>query len=130
MVENIFIHDGKNHQIKNAEQMNPDNSDEFCLIPEFEKYVINGYGAVWSLYRKCFIKHFINVSDYKIVMLHKNHSQKAKSIHYLLAGLFIPNPNNYKFVVFKDDNKENTYYKNLEWSETQTKRKPINSWKK
>ena len=37
------------------------------------------------------------------------------AIHRLVALAFVPNPNNYYFVHFKDGNKHNRHYTNLEW---------------
>jgi hypothetical protein len=45
----------------------------------------------------------------------KTHSRRA---HNVVAQYFVPNPNNYKFVKFIDNNKRNTCATNLRWSVT------------
>jgi hypothetical protein len=40
-------------------------------------------------------------------------------VHMLVAQAYVPNPNNYKFVKFKDRNHDNCKATNLYWSETQ-----------
>ena len=47
--------------------------------------------------------------------LHKNGKSKSFYIHRLVAEAFIPNPNNYKEVNHKDENKQNNRVENLEW---------------
>ncbi len=39
----------------------------------------------------------------------------TKKVHRLVALAFIPNPNNYKEINHKDENKENNHVDNLEW---------------
>ena len=52
---------------------------------------------------------------YLVITLSKDGKQKTFKIHRLVAIHFIPNPNNYKEINHKDENKENCKYKNLEW---------------
>lgn len=51
---------------------------------------------------------------YLVITLSKDGKQKTFKIHRLVAIHFIPNPNNYKEINHKDENKENCKYKNLE----------------
>lgn len=52
---------------------------------------------------------------YYSVVLSKNGILKIFKVHRLVAQAFIPNPNNYKEVNHKDENKANNVVSNLEW---------------
>jgi hypothetical protein len=45
------------------------------------------------------------------------HYSRHFAIHLLVATIFIPNPNNYKFIRFKDDDPLNYHRNNLEWTD-------------
>ena len=97
-------------------------------------YQISNYGKVKSLERYYFsgmynaIKKYQNENirkteksknGYLRVTLSKNGKLKKYSIHRLVAETFIPNPNNLLQVNHIDENKENNYYKNLEWCDSE-----------
>lgn len=48
-------------------------------------------------------------------ILRKDGKERGISIHQLVAMAFIPNPNGYKYVNHKDENKINNRVDNLEW---------------
>ena len=52
---------------------------------------------------------------YLQIMLHKSSKYKMFLIHTLVASAFIDNPNGYKEINHKDENKLNNNVKNLEW---------------
>lgn len=52
---------------------------------------------------------------YLKVGLFKNNKVKTYYVHRLVAEVFLPNPNNYKEVNHKDENKQNNVVSNLEW---------------
>lgn len=54
-------------------------------------------------------------SPYQQVQLYKNGKYKTEKIHRLVAGSFIPNPEQKKVVNHKDGNPKNNNVKNLEW---------------
>ena len=56
-----------------------------------------------------------NKYGYKVTYLYNNNERKPYSVHRLVAEAFIPNPNNYKEVNHKDENKSNNCVDNLEW---------------
>lgn len=55
------------------------------------------------------------VRGYEKVCIFIDGKYKIMSVHRLVAMNFIPNPNNYPQINHIDGNKENNFYKNLEW---------------
>jgi len=112
-----FQINGFNYCIKSIDDIDTSNVFEFCQIPEFPNYYINGFGNVYSSRRKFFLTHVLNVSNHYFVCLFQDKSQKNRTIHSLIAKTFIPNPNNYKFVSFIDGDKSNLKINNIQWCE-------------
>ena len=92
---------------------------EYKQIKGFESlYSISENGDVSSLRRevgKRSMKNRIKPNGYVGIKLCKYGKQFHLSIHRLVAIHFIPNPLNLPEVNHIDGNKENNYYKNLEW---------------
>ena len=97
-------------------------------IPEYEGlYQVSNFGEVKSLpkIRNIFntyyfskekiLKHALNDSGYKIVVLAKNKKAKTLRVHRLVALAFIDNFENKPQVNHKDGNKLNNNVNNLEW---------------
>lgn len=97
-------------------------------IKNFEgSYQISNTGKVKSLKRDVFngckfitrperiIKFGDNGHGYLFVSLWKNNKPTRMYVHKLVAEAFIPNPNNYKEINHKDENKANNNVYNLEW---------------
>lgn len=91
-------------------------------------YQISDRGRVRSLdryvnamYGKRFVKGAIRKSHinvglgYKTLCLSKEGTTAEVYVHRLVAEAFVPNPNNYKMVNHKDENKTNNVPSNLEW---------------
>ena len=91
----------------------------YINIPGFNGYMINKHGSVIRIYcdntKWKEVKGFINVNGYVKVGLRKNNKTYYKSIHRLVAEIFIPNPYNYDIINHIDENKTNNDYTNLEW---------------
>ena len=82
-------------------------------IKGFENnYTIYDDGRIYSKCTKRFLKPHLNKNGYLTVEL----DSKEYKVHRLLATAFIPNPNNYKVVHHKDENKLNNALDNLEWT--------------
>lgn len=85
-----------------------------------DMYVISNYGNVYNTLTMHKMSEFIDKDGYKRVQLksrrkdvHKNHVNV--SIHRLVAYEFCTNACNVNIVNHIDGNKQNNYYKNLEW---------------
>ena len=83
------------------------------------KYSISNYGRVKDHFT---CKNSPEYSPYRVlggryyVSYKKNKKSYNAGVHTLVAKYFIPNPNNYLFVIHKDGNKLNNYFENLEWT--------------
>lgn len=87
-------------------------------IKGFEgRYTISNLGIVRSLLTGKEMKPYITSKGYARVNLRYAHSRDYKSflVHRLVAGNFLPNPNNYPEVNHKDCNRINNSVDNLEW---------------
>lgn len=88
---------------------------DYKPIPNYEFYIINKKGNVINTKTGTYLKQSLNKYGYYRVALCKNGKAKTIYIHTLVAKVFIPNPNNYKIVNHKDENKTNNNVENLEW---------------
>lgn len=110
------------HKIKyNIVNVTKDDIKNCVPIKGYEhNYVIDFYGNVYSIkdrfgYDRIRKMNIVNHNGYNTVMLTKNGRHIREFIHRLVASTFIPNPNHYRCVNHKDENKQNNYYHNLEW---------------
>lgn len=92
-------------------------------------YEISDHGRVRSLARDLgdrtgrrmpkperILKHRVNKQGYVAVNLYAvNRPRKTSTIHRLVAGAFIPNPDNLPFVNHKNSDRQCNIYSNLEW---------------
>ena len=77
-------------------------------------YQVSNLGRVKSLFRyKRILKPQKDIHGYLKVGLYKNGKCKLFNIHKLVANAFIENPNNYKYVNHKDENKLDNRIENL-----------------
>lgn len=88
-------------------------------IPTLSNYRITKQGKIWSFHSRKFLKTKV-CNGYKCFTrtLHKTNDMtltKTFAIHRLLAEVFIPNPNKYKIVHHKNENKLDNRLDNLEW---------------
>lgn len=92
----------------------------FKQVKGFEGlYEVSNYGRVKSFHTKKprILKHHLSGRDksYPYIKLFKDEKRHGVPIHRLVAIAFIPNPENKKEVNHIDGNKQNNYFKNLEW---------------
>ena len=91
-------------------------------------YEVSSYGRVrsldkyvkiccWSyrLRKGKIISLELSYSGYYSVDLIYKRKRRHFYVHRLVAGAFIPNPNNLPFVIHKDKDKTNNNVENLEW---------------
>jgi hypothetical protein len=83
-------------------------------------YVIDEFGNIYSIKDKYGNDRIRKMSivihnGYKTIMMTKDGKHNREFVHRLVAATFIPNPNNYRCVNHKDENKLNNCYNNLEW---------------
>lgn len=85
-------------------------------IPGYEGlYEVSNTGMVRSLrYNKIMIPN-TNRCGYQYINLCKDGIRKTKTIHRLVAQVFIPNPDNLPEVNHRDEDKINNIAENLEW---------------
>lgn len=98
--------------------------EQLRQVPGFEGlYVISNYGKVQRLtagnntYAGKVLKPLVNKrTGYPYVKLTKNGKVYKKQLHIMVAQLFLEDPHNDNLIVNHiDGNKQNPYYKNLEW---------------
>lgn len=79
-------------------------------------YQVSNLGDVKSLFRyKKVLKPIKSNHGYLKVNLYKEHKHKLVNVHKLVAEAFLDNPNNYKYINHKDENKTNNNVENLEF---------------
>ena len=85
-------------------------------IKTLERYYFSGmYNSIKKHQQEMIRKNEKTKNGYFRVALYKNGKTKRYLVHRLVAQHFIPNINNFSQINHKDENKENNYYKNLEW---------------
>ena len=77
-------------------------------------YLVSNLGNVYSIHSKKQLKLKDNKGYYNVTLF-KNGKRYYKIVHRLVAEAFIPNPNNFKEINHKDENKINNNVVNLEW---------------
>lgn len=105
---------------KSMKELANNYSEIWKDIPGYEHlYKISNMGRIKSLYN--YKRNGTNIlvpklkKGYYQIGLRKDKKRKWFHIHRLVAITFLSNPNNYKYVNHKDENKLNNCVNNLEW---------------
>ena len=79
-------------------------------------YAITSCGKVWSYRRNRFLKARDKGDGYvKVTLTDRNGKAQDRSIHRLVAEMYIPNPDNLPEVNHKNEDKAKNNVQNLEW---------------
>lgn len=79
------------------------------------KYAVTSCGRVWSYKRKKFLKPGVSRGGYLQVVLCKEGKMHTTTVHRLVAGAYIPNPDNLPQINHSDEVKTHNWISNLEW---------------
>jgi NUMOD4 motif-containing protein len=94
--------------------------EQWKVIPEFPDYSVSNFGRVVSFkYTKPqFLKFLINCEGFSYVCLSKTPGVRATPVKVsrLVAQVFIPNPNNYRYVLHINGDKSDNSVANLAWN--------------
>ncbi len=77
-------------------------------------YQVSNFGRIRNIKGRT-LKQQINKDGYFRVGLSFNHKRRYYFVHRLIAEVFLPNPDNKKFIVHKDHNRQNNQISNLQW---------------
>jgi hypothetical protein len=110
----------EDEEFSNEEVWKPISMIEFK-----DSYQVSNYGQVKSnkTGKNIKIHEYKNGSQYTVL---KNYEQTNHLVSNLVAGAFVSNMNNYKFVKHIDNNFRNNNYKNLTWCEFKENKKAVN----
>ena len=93
--------------------------EEIKLIKGSKTDYISSKGNIYKDYGNNLFypkKNFINKNNgYLYSSITYPEGQRQRRVHILVAEAFLPNPNKYKIVMHKDNNKANPEVSNLEW---------------
>ena len=84
-------------------------------VINYANYTIQPDGTIYSKSHKKNVKQFLNDKGYLRVQLYKECNRRYFLIHRLVAGHFIPNPNNYTQVDHINHIKTDNNVSNLRW---------------
>lgn len=92
-----------------------DKKLNFKEIKDFEDYLIDEKGNIFSKKANRYLAQINDKNGYKIVRLAKNNKRQYFRIDLLVAKNYIPNIKNEVEIKHLDLNKENNHVSNLKW---------------
>lgn len=99
------------HKVYNVYEANIPNG--FKQIPYSKTHAVNENGDVINIRRRDYIKQSLNHKGYPMVCLE---NKRSRTVHRLVAEMFIPNPHNKPQVNHINGIKTDNNVNNLEWS--------------
>lgn len=100
---------------ENKLRFNLQDNEEIIQLKNCNDYFITNYGRLYSNITNTYLKGNIDRNGYLYIVIRINNKNITVKPYRLVAEYFISNPNNYKCVNHKDENKLNNHYTNLEW---------------
>lgn len=97
-----------------------DLASKFHRIAEHPNYAVNKLGWVYNISKKTKLKPIEDSQGYLRVRL----DGKRELVSRLVAKKFVDNPENKPNVRYKDGNKKNVRYDNLEWATNSEIKRP------
>ena len=86
------------------------------MIDDVEtNYAVSNTGLVKNIKRNFILSPVTNNKGYLGVAIYINGKEHKKLVHRLVTIAFVPNLDGKPYVNHKDANKQNNYYRNLEW---------------
>lgn len=87
------------------------------LIPGTDVYFVNPEGIVTKLTKEGYKEVYLitHYTGWLTFYIYEKNKRRLEFLHKLLGKMFIPNPDNYKYLRMKDGNKRNVKVDNLEW---------------
>lgn len=104
---------------KDANAAGVAEGDKKMKVDRYPMYDIYENGTIVNTNSGYVLTPTINRDGYYSVGLYKDSTAKTsrmENVHHLLAEAFIPNPHNYRFVIFADGNPMNMSLDNLIWT--------------
>lgn len=85
------------------------------VMKEHNNYEVSNFGKIRNIKTKRILKTTKNNKGYERFIIYIDKKPKCFYVHRVVANNYLDNPNNYKEVNHKDENKSNNCINNLEW---------------
>lgn len=82
----------------------------------FPNYQISEQGIITNIKNGRFLKPQASQANYLSVNLYRKGKSHSQTIHSLVAEHFLPNPDNYKYVIHINGNTNDNSLSNLKWN--------------
>ena len=111
----LFKNNDKDKDKDKDDDEDNDEDEEWKPINGFDNYKASNKGAIKNIKTGRILKCSLCRSRYRINLANNEGEIKGKYIAYVIAELFIENPENYKYVAHIDNDESNNKSTNLKW---------------